>query len=303
MVLSERTIGVACALATVCIWTGFIVSGRYGTTTTLGPYDMMALRFGIAGLVMAPVLWRIGLGPLGHLQAVAIAMTAGVLFALAAYNGFARAPATHSAILMPGLLPLLTTALAALFLGDRPGPRRLLFLGLILAGICVLGRETLGDLGAGYWAGDLLYVLTVSSWAVFTILARVWQVSPLRAAAVVSVYTALLYLPFYVLLLPKKIESAPLADMVVLGIYHGIFASILALLVYTRAVQALGPSLTAMITALTPATVSLAGVLLLGEPMSAWMAVGLGLVTLGIVGSVGGSPRVRAAAPSAGTGD
>lgn len=291
--------GVACALATVCIWTGFIVSGRYGTTTSLGPFDMMALRFGLAGAVMAPVLWRIGLRPLDHLQALALSATAGIVFALAAYNGFARAPATHSAILMPGLLPLLTTALAAAVLGDRPGPRRLLFLGLIFAGVCILGRETLADLGAGYWAGDLLYVLTVASWSVFTILARMWRVSPLRAAAVVSVYTAVLYLPVYLLFLPKRIASAPLADIVLLGTYHGIFASILALLVYTRAVQALGPSLTAMITALTPATVSIAGVLLLGEPMSVWMGLGLALVTLGIAGSVGGS-RAPEAAPRAG---
>ena len=295
MALSERTIGVACALATVCIWTGFIVSGRYGTTTSLGPFDMMALRFGIAGAVMAPVLWRIGLSPLGHLQALAIATTAGLVFALAAYNGFARAPATHSAILMPGLLPLLTTALAAIVLGDRPGRRRLAFLGVIFAGVCVLGRETLGELGAGYWVGDLLYVLTVSSWAVFTILARVWRISPLRAAAVVSVYTCVLYLPVYLVFLPKRIASAPLGDIVLQGTYHGIFASVLALLVYTRAVQALGPSLTTMITALTPAFVSLAGVLLLGEAMSAWMVVGLVLVTAGISGSVG-----RADAPPAG---
>lgn len=60
----EFWIGIGCAAAILSIWTGFILISRFGARTSFNPPDLLALRVGIAGLVMAPLLWRDGFGGL-----------------------------------------------------------------------------------------------------------------------------------------------------------------------------------------------------------------------------------------------
>src|ERR1700730_4714655 len=61
--LSRRTYvrGALYALAAVSIWAAWIVVARLGITTSLSPWDIAALRFGVAGLLLLPVLLRKGL--------------------------------------------------------------------------------------------------------------------------------------------------------------------------------------------------------------------------------------------------
>jgi len=53
---------------------------------------------------------------------------------LLTYHGFALAPASHSAVLMPGLLPLWATLFTWLISGERAGSQRLFGLALIVTG-------------------------------------------------------------------------------------------------------------------------------------------------------------------------
>ena len=89
----ERLIGLACGLVVVAVWSNFIVLSRLGATGALNAFDLAALRFGVSGAIMLPVLWRLGLGELGPGRVALITLTAGLLFALCAYTGFTLAPA------------------------------------------------------------------------------------------------------------------------------------------------------------------------------------------------------------------
>ncbi|MEA3091311.1 MAG: hypothetical protein QOJ04_2653 [Caballeronia sp.] len=53
--------GALYGLAAVSIWSGWIVVARLGLKTSLTPWDIAALRFAVAGLVLAPYLLRKGL--------------------------------------------------------------------------------------------------------------------------------------------------------------------------------------------------------------------------------------------------
>src|SRR5205085_6945596 len=53
--------GAACGLAAVCIWSGWIVVARLGLRTSLTPWDIAAIRFGVAGLLMLPLVAAKGL--------------------------------------------------------------------------------------------------------------------------------------------------------------------------------------------------------------------------------------------------
>ena len=58
--------GALYGLAAVSIWSGWIVVARLGLRTTLTPWDIAALRFGVAGILLA-----LGLGLAASGMAVA----------------------------------------------------------------------------------------------------------------------------------------------------------------------------------------------------------------------------------------
>ncbi len=285
------SLGLAAALATVVLWSGFILLSRFGVSHDLAPIDLAALRFAVSGLVMAPVLAHVGLGGLGLARALFLAATGGLGFALFAYHGFLFAPAAHGGILMPGSLPLFTALLAVLVLGERLARAKTVALVLILAGIAGLGGGALLDGGDGTWRGHALFLTAAVSWACFTIALRRWQVAPLRAVALVAVLAAALYLPVYAVLLDGRLgEVAPLTA-VYQGFYQGICAVVLSLFTFTTAVRHLGPTTTTMITASVPAVVTIAAAALLDEALTVPVALGVAAVIAGGVLSAAADRR------------
>ncbi len=50
--------GIGSAIAVIFIWSGYIVFSRAGVITSLTAYDITALRFMVAGLIVAPFAWH-----------------------------------------------------------------------------------------------------------------------------------------------------------------------------------------------------------------------------------------------------
>jgi drug/metabolite transporter (DMT)-like permease len=286
-------IGLGCAAICVAVWTTFLLLSRHGAKGTLLPTDMAALRFGVAGLVTLPIVARHGLGGLSLRQALALTLTAGPLFSLFAYTGFSLAPASHAGALMPGLLPFWTILLGWLIFAERPDRGRLVCLAFILGGVASLALSTLREAPPGAWRGDLIYPLAPLAWAVYTILARRWRVAALRTTAAISVLSMVLYLPAYLLFLPKGIGQTPLPELLIQGFFQGVIAVVVALVAFTRAVAALGPAVTTMLTAAVPGLAALLAVPLLGEPITPFAGLGLALVTAGMAATVLGLRTAR----------
>ena len=296
---NETAIGFACAGAVVLLWSGFITLSRLGAKTSFGPLDLMALRFAGAGLIMLPVLLRRGFGGLTLPQVALLAGTAGLGFSLLAFWGFSRAPATHAAVLMPGVLPLYTAVLAWAVTGEALPRRRITGLLLILLGVGVVAWDSIllpaatGSIG-GQWIGDLCFLGAAFTWAIFTIALRAWRVDPVQATAMVVIPSALLFLPVYLLLPGQRLWTAPPGEIAFQAVYQGLFATILSMLAYTRAVRALGAARTAIATSLTPVAAGLLAIPVAGEVPSWLNALGLLLVTLGmLIGT--GAPATTAA--------
>ena len=58
---NSYALGAIYGLAAVCIWAAFIVVSRLGVRTSLTPWDVAAIRFAVAGVLLAPYLLRKGL--------------------------------------------------------------------------------------------------------------------------------------------------------------------------------------------------------------------------------------------------
>ena len=290
--------GAAWGLFAISIWVGWILLTRYGVTTSLSPYDITALRFTCAGLLLAPVVYRQGWGlrQVGLKSWLVIVCCAGVPYVLIASSGLQFAPAAHAGALIPGTMPLWAALLAMWFLKEKIAGVRKLGLMLIPIGIVIFVGAGLTDFASGNWRGHLLFLAAAMSWASFTVAMRsAGQAgfTPLQAAAVVSVVSALVYLPIYVLFLPHRIMEAPIGPIVIQTIYQGVFVSIISLFAYARSVSILGASLGASFASLVPVLAMLSAIPLLGEWPKPSDYVGIAAITFGVFLSSGAYQAIR----------
>ena len=290
--------GAAWGLFAISIWVGWILLTRYGVTTSLSPYDITALRFACAGLLLAPVVYRQGWGlrKIGLKSWLVIVCCAGVPYVLIASSGLQFAPAADAGALIPGTMPLWAALLAMWFLKEKIAGVRKLGLMLIPIGIVIFVGAGLTDFASGNWRGHLLFLAAAMSWASFTVAMRsAGQAgfTPLQAAAVVSVVSALVYLPVYVLFLPHRIMEAPIGPIVIQTIYQGVFVSIISLFAYARSVSILGASLGASFASLVPVLAMLSAIPLLGEWPRASDYVGIAAITFGVFLSSGAYQAIR----------
>src|SRR2546428_3509253 len=104
--------------------------------TSLDASDVAALRFGVAGLLMSPVLVKRGLARdrVGWPGLAMLIVGFGAPYALVAAAGLRFAPASDQGALNPGCMPLFVALIAALVLGETLSAARKLGLSLILAG-------------------------------------------------------------------------------------------------------------------------------------------------------------------------
>ena len=282
--LSPSRAGWVAAVATICIWTGFILVTRAGGKGVLTGWDVTALRFGVGALIALCFLPRVTLPPL---KVIALfSLFGGIGYAVAVYSAFRLAPAAHASVLMPGALPFATAVIAWLWLKQAPSRPQRIALALVFAGIVLTAADTLlygAQISGMQMVGDLLFLCGSSSWATFTLLLRRYPVSPLTATVSTTLGSAVVYLPIWWLLLPSTLDQAPLAEILMQSVYQGVLVVFVAMLLYTQAVRHLGPQAVALLMAVVPGLSALAAVPVLDEPLSLLALAGLAAVTAGAV--------------------
>jgi len=273
--------GYGFAAATVAIWSGFVLMSRLGGRSPLTAFDLTALRFGVAAVVLLPawLFWkRVALFNRTMLQLV---LTGGIGYSLTVYGGFKFAPAAHGAVLLSGLLPFFVPVAALLLAGEPPRRSIRVALPLIALGLVALGIDTFAHASGSTWRGDLLMVSASLIWAVYTILVRRSGLDPWQTTIGVALLSALLYLPVYVLLLPKALAQTPWPMLIHQGIYQGVLVVIVAMLLYMQALSRLGAARLGSVMATVPAIAGISASLVLGEPLSGWLLGGLALTSAG----------------------
>jgi len=250
------------------------------------------MRFGVAALILTPLLAHWGLANLGGIgwkRGLILTVLAGPLFALMQLGGYAFAPLAHGAVIHPASVTILSTGIAAVVLHERLGRAHLIGGGLVLLGIVLISWHGL-HAEAGSWRGDVLFFTSAVLWAGFTVLVRYWQLHAIRAIAVVSFLSSLIVVPAYIAWFGiAHIKSLPVAPMIWQAVAQGLVQGVLAITAYSQAIRVLGVSRAVLFPAMVPAVSVLIGIPIVGEIPSSPQIAGLVMVTFGLLIAIGGA--------------
>jgi drug/metabolite transporter (DMT)-like permease len=286
--------GAAFGLAAMSIWAAWSAITRLAVTTSLDALDVAALRFGVAGILLAPVVMRRGLARdrLGWPGLAVMIAGVGAPYVLVAAGGLRFAPASDQGALNPGCMPLFVALIAAIVLGETISITRRLGLALILAGALVImvwhaiDRSITWNTSRSF--GDALFLCAAFLTACFTVVMRRAKLDPLHAAALVATGSLIVYLPIYLAVAGTRLAAIPVADFAAQAIFQGVLVTIVSIVLYGRAIGILGASRAAAFGALVPALSALFAIPLLGEWPSNTDWLGITLISGGVYLASGG---------------
>jgi drug/metabolite transporter (DMT)-like permease len=291
--------GAASGLAAVSIWASWSAVTRLAVTTSLDAWDVVALRFGVAGLLLAPVLARRGLAldRLGWLGLAVIVAGFGAPYAHVAASGLRFAPAYDQGALNPGCMPLFVAPIASIVLGEKRSTVQSLGLSLVLAGVVDVVAWHAATWNVSRTCGDALFLVAAFMTACGTVVMRQAKLDPLHATALVATGSLMIYLPIYLPLHGMRLAQVPLGEVALQATFQGVLVTIVALFLYGRAVAILGASRGAAFGALVPALSALFAIPLLGEWPGETDWAGIVLISIGVLLASGGlssGSRLRA---------
>jgi drug/metabolite transporter (DMT)-like permease len=289
-------------LLVAVIW-GVNFSVTKGAFATFPPLAFTGVRFGLASLLLVPLVRRLeGDGPLPRgalVRLIVLGMVGNSLYQLTWISGLERTTASNSALILSSM----PTIVAVMAVALRLEPFRPKVLGGVLVAslgvvLVVAARGT--GFGTATMAGDLLTLAAVICWAGYTLGLRVLppEISPLRVTMATTVAGA----PVLLLAgLPAMAEM----DWSAVGwegwsalAYSTVLSLLVAYLIWNRSVKVVGPSRTVIYMCLTPLVAVIAAALLLGERPRPLQAVGAVLILAGVVLTVGQRSGTRREDPS-----
>jgi drug/metabolite transporter (DMT)-like permease len=288
--------GAVFGLAAVSIWAGWSAMTRLAVTTNLDACDIPTLRFGVAGLLMSPILIRRGLAfdRLGWLGLAGIIAGQGAPYVVVAALGLQFAPAADLGPLSPGCMPLFVALIAATILGEKPSNAQKFGLLMILTGaLIIIGwHGSVWNLSRTF--GDAAFLMAGFLTACFTVIMRQAKLDPLHAAVLVSTGSLVLYGPIYLAVHGTRLIHVPLPDVAAQAFFQGVVVSIVSLVRYGRAVVILGACGGSAFGALVPALSALLAVPLVREWPNSTDWLGIVLISAGVYSASGGPlPVVR----------
>jgi drug/metabolite transporter (DMT)-like permease len=269
-----------------------------------GPVALIAVRVGIAALVLLPVLAL--RGGLPKLRArtwpviVTGAINSALPFCLLAYATLSVTAGLAS--ILNATSPLWGALVAHIWLKDRLDRGRILGLALGFAGVAFLfwGRASFKEGGAGLAVVAALAATLSYGVAASYAKRRLSGVDPLAAAAGSQLAAALLLVVPAVVLWPTQ-PVPPRAWGAALGL--GVACTAVAYVLYFRLIANVGPARAIAVTFLIPPFAMAWGALFLGEALTARMIAGAAIVLAGTALATGlvKLPAVARAVESSGS--
>lgn len=283
----------------ILLWVGNSIIGR-AIHDQIGPFSLSFCRWTGALLILLPFAWRGLIRDWRQIRRGWVSvLTLGIL-GVASYNTLLyfglRHTTASNALLIQASIPLFVLIFDFAFF--RTIPSRQMAVGVLVSAlgvaIIVFRADPHALLALRFGIGDAFVLTAAIAWALYTALLRTRPaIQPLSFLAATSMVGASL------MLAPAAYEqgAAPiqLTAAVMLGLaYVIVLPSVVAFLLYNRAVAAIGAAAAGQMMSLQPIFGALLAALLLNEPLRSYHGIGMATISLGIAFAI--SSRKRAAA-------
>ncbi len=282
---------VVMAVLAVLFWASAIVVGR-GLHTVVPPVGLTFWRSVLAAAILLPFAWP-------HLRADAatfrrrwkmLALMAAAMWSVGSTSMFVGLNYTTAvnAGLVNAAEPATIVLIAWLLYRDTVTLRQALGIAVSFCGIGVLilgGNESEALAKAlAPRIGDLIVLLAVASWSLYVVLFHRYgrEMHPMTMVFSIMMFGALELLPFYLLETAFIRPVVPDMPSVVTIVYLSVFASVLAVICWNRAILGIGHARTGLFIHLMPVFTILLAMIFLDETLRLYHIGGMVLIASGL---------------------
>lgn len=278
-------------LSCLC-WAGNALVAR-AVADSIPPMSLAFWRWSLALLLLLPFvgrsLWRLR----SQIRAAGWRLWVVAGLGIASYNSLlyhaAHSTSAINITLLNTCLPLATFLGAGVLLGEWPARRAWFGMAVAAFGLLLLiGRGDLATfLALDFYRGDLIMLLAVLVWALYSLLMRQWGarlgLPPLPLLGIMVLFGLVLMLPFYLyeLLHIGGFTPSP-ASLAAIG-YTALFASLVAYLSWNHGLKVLGAARASLFSYLMPVFAALLAWLLLDEQLASYHWLGGALIFSGLL--------------------
>jgi drug/metabolite transporter (DMT)-like permease len=285
--------GYFAAAVAVVIWASYPVATRAAVTGSFTPHELVTLRFGVGALLFVPYLLlhfrTIGRG--AWLQGVALTLFHGAGMAALAIAGMELAPANHAAALGPGVSPAWVALLGFLVFAQRPSRRAVAGAALCVIGVLLLTFWSASERNPAVLVGDAMFLAASALAAVYVLQLRRWGIDAMQGAALVSLYSAFVVVPYYLWSAPGTLARVAPTELLWQVLWQGVLIGCVALIALNHAISRLGAERSSALVALVPVLTAVLARRFRGEvPSTAEMAAFVAISAGVSIGAAPGKP-------------
>jgi len=208
----------------------------------------------------------------------------GVTFFYIFFNWSLLYTNASTGAMLQGFIPACIVLLAVIFLGEKISVRQLLGIIVSLVGVVLVSSGSVpAAIGDRPLLGNFLMIVSVISWAIYTILSRkTAQIHPLIVTSIISVIGTVLLIP--AVLVESRGQVWPVMSGMdwLSTLYLGILASAIGYFLYNRALEHLTASQVGIFLNLDPVVGAVIAVVVLKESIGLWQIAGVVLILGGV---------------------
>lgn len=279
-------------MVAVSLFWGANFSANKYAIGVLPPMVFAATRFLIASVLLAGVVawWKPG-AQLPRREAWVLAglgVVGNTAYQILFMKGLLTTSAINASLIMAAL-PAVVAVLGRVFGVERTTSRTWVGIVVATAGVATVIAAKGVEFSASTVLGDLMVLAAVGCWAAFTVGVRSVGkgLDPIRVTAI----TVIGGTPGLMLAALPTIGQVQFAELPagawIAILYSSVFAIVIAYLLWSLAVQAIGGSRTALYNCVVPLFASVVAWLVLGERMVLAQAAGAVMVIVGVLISQG----------------
>ena len=292
--------GYIAAAVAVFIAASYPVATRAGVTGSFTPQELVTLRFGVGALLFVPFLLiqSRAISRNAWVRGVPLTLFQGAGMGALVICGLQLAPANHAAALGPGVNPAWVALLGFLVFARRPSPRVIAGALMCALGVLALAWWSTTERNTTVLAGDAMFLAASALGALYVLQLRNWGVNAIQAAAIVSLYSAAIVVPWYLWTSPQPLWRVTPFELIWQILWQGVLIGCVALVALNHAISRLGAERASALVALVPVLAAAIGFVFLGEvpsaaEVAAFVAISAGVSIAAASGKVAPKPASR----------